>query len=308
MDDKFKIGDVEIPNRWSLAPMAGLNCTSFMILSKENGAGLIFTQMYDVNLITKKTKEEVRKFLNIDKIERPIVIQLIGRDIKKINQSARLVEDMCDIININAGCIEKKYLDRGCGAALLKEPDKLCKIIRSLSDAVKIPVTVKIRIGWDSQNINAVKLCQDLEKSGAKSIIVHGRTAMQKYAGKANWEIMKQIKEKTSIPIIANGDIKSYEWGMRKLVESGCDGIMVGRESKYKPWIFHQEVMDNEKIRKQIFHFIDLYEKYENRFSLDEIKDHCFRMSRDFKTDMDKRKLKSLPNLKEIKKYIMSWK
>jgi len=303
----MKIGNVNIPNKFSLAPMAGLNCTAFRLLCKENGAGLIFTQMYDVNKIFNKSKQEIKQLLNIKEEESPIVVQLIGRDIKKINQSARLVEEFCDIININAGCIEEDYMERGCGAALAKEPEKLCKIIRSLSDSVNIPVTVKIRIGWDAHSINAVKVCQMLEESKAEAIIVHGRTAEQKYAKNANWTIIKQIKEKVNIPIIGNGDIKFYHEGLRRMEETGCDGVMIGREAKYKPWVFNTKEMDNDKIKEQIFRFIELYEKYENRFSLNEIKDEIFRMSRDFNTKLHKRRVKELDSIDEIKKYIKTW-
>lgn len=300
----MKIGNVKTPNEFSLAPMAGLNCTAFRLICKENGAGLIFTQMYDVNKIHNKSSEEIEKLLNIHPSEHPVVVQLIGRDIKKINKSARLVEPFCDIINLNAGCIEKEYLERKCGGAL--EPEKMVKILRSLKDAVNIPVTVKIRIGPDAQTINAVKVCQDVEKY-VDCIIIHGRTVEQKYAGKANWTVIKQVKEKVNVPIIGNGDIKDSETAYRRLRESGCDGVMIGREAKYKPWIFSGKKLNNNEIRKQILHFIDLYEKYENRNSLNEIKDECYRLSRDFKTKKDKRKLKKLGSVKEIKEYIQEW-
>jgi len=146
-----------------------------------------------------------------------------------------------------------------------------------------------------------------LESSKVRAIFIHGRTAQQKYARKANWTVIKQCKDKISIPVIGNGDIKTYAQGIERMKESGCDGVMIGREAKYCPWIFSNKRLSNNDIKNQIFRFIELYELNENRFSLNEIKDECFRMSREIKTKYNKRKLKSLSKLDDIRKYISNW-
>ena len=287
-----------------LAPMAGINSTAFRLLCKENGADIIYTQMYDVNLLCTKTKEEVKKLLNIKKEEHPVVIQLIGSNLKKFRQTIPLVEGLAEEININVGCIEKRYLEHDCGAALLKDPEELGYLVKRIVACTKKPISVKIRIGWDGQSLNAVKVCNILEDNGVKKIIIHGRTAMQKYAGKSNWAIMKQVKEKSSIPIIANGDVKSYQDGLDLLERTGCDEVMVGREAKYAPWIFSNKQLTKDDIIKQILRYIELYETYENRCSVSEVYDQVFRMTRDIETTINKRDVKECASIAEIKQFI----
>ncbi len=153
-----------------LAPMAGINSTAFRLLCKENGADVIYTQMYDVDLLCTKTKAEVENLINIQEKERPVAIQLIGTDLKKIKKAVNLIEDLADTINFNAGCIEKDYLERGCGAALLKDPEKLCEIVHFMVKCTSKPVDVKIRIGWDGQSLNAVNVCKLLKKQALKEL------------------------------------------------------------------------------------------------------------------------------------------
>lgn len=287
-----------------LAPMAGINSTAFRLLCKENGADMIYTQMYDVNLIATKTKEEVGKLLNIREEERPIAVQLSGSNIDNFKKSVRSIEDFADIINLNAGCIENFYLDRNAGAVLLKDLDKLKKITRAMIACTKKPIDVKIRIGWDGQSINGVNVAKAVEEAGAFRIIVHGRTAMQKYAGKSNWTNIKQIKEKVSIPVIANGDVKSYQDGLDLMEKTGTDGVMIGREAKYKPWVFNKKELSQEEIIQQILRYIELYEKYENRNHLDEVRDQVFRMTRDVDVEKNKRAVKDCGSIKEVKEFI----
>jgi len=297
----MKIGTVEIPNRFVLAPLAGISCTAFRMLCKENGAGLIYTQMIDSDIISKKTAKEVKQFLNIQDTERPVTVQLIGSEKNILVKAVQAVEEFADIIDLNVGCIEEDYLTKGCGAALLKELPKLENILRAMVDATERPVTAKIRIGWDNQNINGVKVSQLIENSGAQAVCIHGRTADQQYAGKVNWTIMKQVKEKVHIPVIANGDVKSYTDGLTLLQKTDCDLVMIGREAQHCPWVFNQETVD---IKQQILRFIELYEQYEQRQSAVEIADHVFWMLRDFKTSDDTKKVHLIGTISRIKRYV----
>ena len=179
----MKIGNVEILNPFVLAPMAAINCTSFRLLCKEHGAGLIYTQMIDTDKMIGKTKDEIKSYLNIRDDERPVSVQLVGSNSERLAKTAKLVEDFADIIDINMGCILPDYLIRGCGASLLKDLNKIEEIVTAVVNATKKPVTVKIRIGWDSQSINAVRVAKLLDSCGVSAIAIHGRTAEQKYGG-----------------------------------------------------------------------------------------------------------------------------
>lgn len=297
----MKIGTVEIPNRFVLAPLAGISCTAFRMLCKENGAGLIYTQMIDAHLISSKTPAQVKDFLNIQDMERPVAVQLIGSEKNVLIKAVHAVEEFADIIDLNVGCIEDDWLAKGCGAALLKDLPKLESNLRAMVDATKKPVTAKIRIGWDNQHINGVAVAQLVESAGAAAVCVHGRTADQGYAGKVNWTIMKQIKQKINIPVIANGDVKSYTDGLMMLEKTGCDLVMIGREASHCPWVFSQNTVD---IKTQIFRFIELYEQYEKRQEPIEISDHVYWMLRDFETTEDTKQVHLLNTIPRIKRYV----
>jgi len=297
----MKIGSVEIPNCFVLAPLSGINCTAFRMLCKENGAGLIYTQMIDADLISEKTSTEVKKFLNIQNIERPVTVQLIGSEKNVLVQAVQAVEEFADIIDLNVGCIEEDYLQKECGSALLKDLPKLESIIRAMVDATEKPVSTKIRIGWDNQHINGVAVAQLIENAGVSTLCVHGRTADQGYAGKVNWTIIRQIKEKVKIPVIANGDVRSYNDGLSLLQKTCCDLVMIGREAQHCPWVFHEKPVD---IKQQILRFIELYEKYELRQSPIEVADHVFWMLRDFTTTEDTKKVHLITTIPRIKRYV----
>jgi len=297
----MRIGAVEIPNRFVLAPLAGVSCTAFRMLCKENGAGLIYTQMIDADLISKKTAKEVEQFLNIQDCERPVSVQLIGSNTDVLVTAVQAVEQFADIIDLNIGCIEEEYLQKGCGAALLKDLPTLERLLKAMVDATEKPVTAKIRIGWDNQHINGVTVARLIENTGTQAVCVHGRTADQGYAGKVNWTIMKQIKEKLHIPVIANGDVASYHSGIALLQKTGCDLVMIGREAQHCPWVFHQNPVD---IQQQILRFIELYEQYENRQEAVEVADHVYWMLRDFKTTADTKKVHLITTIPRIKRYV----
>jgi tRNA-dihydrouridine synthase B len=298
----MKIGTVEIPNRFVLAPLAGINCTAFRMLCKENGAGLIYTQMIDADLINGKSRKETAQFLNIQNSERPVTAQLIGSEKNVLVKAVQAVEEFADIIDLNAGCIEEDFLQKGgCGAALLKYLPKLETLLRAMVDATEKPVSAKIRIGWDNQHINGVTVAQLIENAGASALCVHGRTADQGYAGKVNWTIMKQIKEKIKIPVIANGDVASYNDGLSLLQKTSCDLVMIGREAQHCPWVFHEKPVD---IKQQILRFIELYEQYEYRQSPVEVADHVFWMLRDFTTTEDTKNVHLITTIPRIKRYV----
>jgi tRNA-dihydrouridine synthase B len=297
----MKIGTVEILNRFVLAPLAGISCTAFRMLCKENGAGLIYTQMIDADLISRKTRKETEQFLNIQDSERPVAVQLIGGEKNALVKAVQAVEEFADIIDLNVGCIEDDYLQRGCGATLLKNPPKLEVLLRAMVDVTEKPVSAKIRIGWDNQHINGVAIGQLVEHAGVQVVCVHGRTADQGYAGQVNWTVMKQIKQKVKIPVIANGDVTSYTEGLSLLQKTSCDLVMIGREAQHCPWVFNQNPVD---IKQQILRFIELYEQYEQRQSAVEVADHVFWMLRDFKTAEDTKKVHLIGTVSRIKRYV----
>jgi tRNA-dihydrouridine synthase B len=297
----MRIGTVNLPNRFVLAPLAGINCTAFRMLCKENGAGLIYTQMIDADLISSKTPSDVKKYLNIQDMERPVTVQLIGHDEHILVKAVHAVEPYADIIDLNVGCIETDYLQKSCGASLLQDLPRLEHILRAMVESTEKPVTAKIRIGWDNQHINGVTVAQIIEKTGAAALCVHGRTADQGYAGKVNWTIMKQIKGKTKIPVIANGDVTSYNEGVSLLQKTGCDLVMIGREAQHCPWVFQEKPVD---IKQQILRFIDLYEQYETRQEPVEVADHVYWMLRDFKTTEDTKKIHLITTIPRIRRYV----
>lgn len=302
----MKIGNIEIKNRLVLAPMAAVNCTAFRLLCKRSGAGLIYTQMIDSDNLVERKAQEVENLLNILKEERPISVQLIGSNIKNLIKSVKMIEPYADIIDYNVGCILEDYLEKKCGGYLLKDLDKLKEIVSAIVGSTKKPVTCKIRIGWDAQNINAIKVCEILEKCGVSAIAIHGRTVGQKYGKKINWTIMKQVKEKiTSIPIIANGDVTTYQEGIELLKKTGCDFVMIGREAQHSPWVFNPDFeKTNENVKNEILKFIELYEKYEKRQSLKELTQHVFWMFRNIKTRLRPQWMHECRSTQELREFL----
>jgi tRNA-dihydrouridine synthase B len=301
----LKVKDVIIKNPFVLAPMAAINCTAFRLLCKYHGVGLIYTQMIDADKLIEKKPSEVKDFLNILDKERPVSVQLIGSDIKNLKKAIKLVEPYSDIIDYNVGCILDDYVKKGCGGYLLKDVDRLKQILKEIVDCTKKPVSCKIRIGWDSQNINGVAVAQMAEDAGVSLVAVHGRTVEQKYGKKVNWTIMKQIKEKLNIPVIANGDVNSYDAGLNLLDKTGCDFVMVGREAKYSPWVFNKDfVINNENVKKEILRFIDFYEKYEKRKSMLELTQHVYWMFRNIKTRLRPQWMYECKDVAELKSFL----
>jgi nifR3 family TIM-barrel protein len=302
----MKIGNVYISSHFVLAPMAAVNCTAFRMLCKENKAGLVYTQMFDVELVKNKSRREVKDLLNIIESERPVSVQLIGNNEESIIKSMRQVEEFADIIDFNVGCSEKEILTKEYGAYLLSNPVLLEKIVGKMVQASAKPITVKMRIGIDAQKIIAVNIAKSLENVGAAAVCIHGRTAQQKLAKKVNWTIMKQVKEKLAIPVIANGDVTSYPQGLDLLSKTTCDFVMIGRGARDSPWIFDPKKTqsDNTEIKKQILRFIELYNNYENRGSSQEVREHVFWMLKDYTTKQNTRAVLNLKYIKDIEKFI----
>lgn len=236
---EWKIGNVKISNQVVLAPMAGICNSAYRQICKDMGCGLIYAEMVSDKAITYSNQKTIDMLYMTEK-ERPISQQIFGSDKESFVEAAKFIEKEMkpDIIDINMGCPVPKVAVRAqAGSALLKDLDKIFDIVSSVVSAVNVPVTVKIRSGWDSNHINAVEVAKVIEKAGASAICVHPRTRSQGYSGKADWNIIKEVKENVSIPVIGNGDIKSPEDAKRMLEETKCDAVMIGRGVLGNPWL-----------------------------------------------------------------------
>ncbi len=305
---RFKIGNIEIKNRIVLAPMAGISNSAYRRIIKEMGAGLIYAEMVSDKAIVYKN-EKTYDLLKMRDEERPIAQQIFGSDEASFVEAAKEIESTMkpDIIDINMGCPVPKVAVRAqAGSALLKNPEKIENIVRSVCEAVSVPVTVKIRSGWDDKSINAVEVAKLCEKAGAKAIAIHARTRAQGYSGKADWKIIKAVKDAVSIPVIGNGDVTSPEDFKRMLDETGCDAVMIGRGVLGNPWLIKEisEFMEygeiktvptyKDKIDMIRRHYELLLEDKSEQVALLEIRSHAIWY------------LKGMPKSAEIKNQICS--
>ncbi len=238
----WKIGNIEIKNQIVLAPMAGISNTSYRKIIKEMGAGLIYAEMVSDKAVTFGNVKTMN-LLKMDDMERPIAQQIFGTDVESFVKAAKIIEEEMhpDIIDINMGCpVPKVAVKAQAGSALLKNPDKIYEIVKAVVEAVSIPVTVKIRAGWDSNSINCIEVAKVIEKAGASAITLHARTRAQGYSGKADWSLIKAVKESVSIPVIGNGDVTSCYLAKKMLDETGCDAVMIGRGVLGNPWLIKE--------------------------------------------------------------------
>ena len=239
---KWNIGNVEIKNNVVLAPMAGISNSAYRTIIKEMGAGLIYAEMVSDKAISYESKKTIEMLYMTD-MERPIAQQIFGSDKESFVKAAKYIEETMkpDIIDINMGCpVPKVAIKNQAGSALLKNPEKVYEIVSSVVNAVNVPVTVKIRSGWDNNSINAVKIAKMIERAGASAITVHPRTRAQGYTGNADWNIIKAVKENVTIPVIGNGDIRSCYDAKRMLDETKCDAVMIGRGVLGNPWLIKE--------------------------------------------------------------------
>lgn len=236
----MRIGTVELDNNIILAPMAGVTDLPFRLLCKEQGAGMVCTEMVSAKAISFHNKN-TEALLETSPEERPVSLQLFGSDPDIISEMAAYIEERpFDILDINMGCPVPKVAGNGEGSALMRNPELVGEIIRKTVRAIKKPVTVKIRKGFTEKEVNAVEIAKIAEASGASAIAVHGRTREQYYSGQADWDIIRQVKEAVKIPVIGNGDIDTPQKARQMLEQTGCDGIMVGRAVRGNPWLFDQ--------------------------------------------------------------------
>ena len=241
---EWMIGNVKVKNRVVLAPMAGICNSAFRQICKDMGCGLIYAEMVSDKAIAYNNQKTIDMLYMTDK-ERPIAQQIFGSDVTSFVEAAKYIESTMhpDIIDINMGCpVPKVALRAQAGAALLKDLNKIYEIVYSVVQAVNVPVTVKIRSGWDKNHINAVEVAKTAEKAGASAICVHPRTRSQGYSGTAEWNIIKQVKENVSIPVIGNGDIRTPGDAKRMLDETNCDAVMIGRGVLGNPWLIKNTI------------------------------------------------------------------
>ncbi len=237
----MKIGKVETRNNVILAPMAGVTTAAFRTLALEHGAGMVYAEMVsDKGLAYANNK--TLEMIEVDAKEHPIAMQVFGSSPDTILEAAKLIESrsQADIIDVNMGCPVQKIIKAGSGSALLKNPDKIYEIVKTLVDNISLPVTVKIRAGYDHSSINCDKVSKLIEQAGAKAICIHGRTRSDMYNGSANLDYIKMVKEAVSIPVIGNGDIKDVTSALKMKNETGCDALMIGRAACGNPWIFEE--------------------------------------------------------------------
>ena len=237
---ELKIGNVIIPNNIALAPMAGVTDLPFRLLCKEQGAGLLYTEMVSAKAILYNNKN-TKELLKVEKGENPIAVQLFGSDPEIMGEIAKRVEELpFDIIDVNMGCPVPKVVNNGEGSALMKNPVLVGKIVEAMVKSVKKPVTVKIRKGFNDECINAPEIAHVIEESGGAAVAVHGRTREEYYRGHADWDIIRQAHDRVNIPVIGNGDITEPEDAINMMKQTGCEGIMIGRGAQGNPWIFRR--------------------------------------------------------------------
>ena len=303
----FKIGNITLKNLVVLAPMAGISNSAYRTIIKDLGCGLIYAEMVSDKAIYYGNKKTI-DLLYMTDYERPIAQQIFGSDKKSFVIAAQYIYKTMkpDIIDINMGCpVPKVALRAQAGSALLKDPKKVYEIVAAVVASVPIPVTVKIRSGWDQEHINAVEIAKEIERAGASAIAVHGRTRSQGYSGKVDLEIIRKVKESVSIPVIGNGDIKTAQDAKKMLEQTGCDAVMIGRGVLGNPWLIKECIAylesgilldpptKEEKINMLLHHFELLLKTKGEKLALLEIRSHAAWY------------LKGIPNTTALKNNIM---
>lgn len=304
----MKIRDIEIKNKYMLAPMAGECDYAFRRICKEMGAGLIYTEMVSDKAVYYRN-EKTLKMLEVFDDEKPVSLQIFGSDVSSFVEAAKYIDEHsnCDIIDINMGCPVTKVAKKAqAGSALLKDVNKIYEIVSAVVQAVSKPVTVKIRSGWDEDSINAVEVAQTIEKAGASAIAIHGRTRSQMYRGFANYDVIKDVVNAVSIPVFGNGDVVDIQTAQHMLNYTGCAGVMIGRGVLGNPWLFRDliayenglevsEVSVNERIDMILKHLKYLIELKGENLACREMRAHAHHY------------LKKVPNTSSIKQQLNSF-
>jgi nifR3 family TIM-barrel protein len=316
----LQIGSVTLPNNLILAPMAGVTDLPFRLLCKEQGAGLLCMEMVSAKAILYKNRN-TEALLSIDPRENPVSLQLFGSDPDIISQIAHRIEDRpFDILDINMGCPVPKIVNNGEGSALMKNPRLVGEIIEKTVKATKKPVTVKIRKGFDEERVNAVEIAKIAEESGAAAIAVHGRTREQYYSGKADWDIIRRVKEAVSIPVIGNGDLLTADDVIAMQMQTGCDGFMIARGAQGNPWIFRQilhyfETGENlpkpsfGEVRQMILRHARMLLEYKGEYiGIREIRKHAAWYTAGYPNSSQLRvAINSIENYEDLQKTLTEW-
>ena len=273
----LRIGNVELENRYILGPMAGVTDLPFRLLCKEQGAGLLCMEMVSAKAIFYNNKN-TESLLTIHPEELPVSLQFFGSDPKIMGEMAKRIEERpFAILDINMGCPVPKVVKNGEGSALMKEPKLVYDIVSSIVKAIEKPVTVKIRKGFDDEHVNAVEIAKIIEEAGASAVAVHGRTREQYYSGKADWDIIRQVKEAVSVPVIGSGDVTSPQKAEEMVRMTGCDGIMIARGAQGNPWIFSELISyeemgqvpprpDKDELRRMLLRHARLQLEYKGEY------------------------------------------
>ena len=274
----LKIGNIELENRYILGPMAGVTDLPFRLLCREQGAGLLCMEMVSAKAIYYNNRN-TESLLEIHPDEKPVSLQFFGSDPKIMSEMAKRIEERpFAILDINMGCPVPKVVKNGEGSALMKNPKLVYEIVSAIVKAIDKPVTVKIRKGFDDDHVNAVEIAKIIEEAGAAAVAIHGRTREQYYSGKADWDIIRQVKEAVSIPVIGNGDVTSPQKADELVKQTGCDGIMIARGAQGNPWIFSEMIHweetgelpprpDKDEVREMMLRHARLQLEYKGEFS-----------------------------------------
>ena len=315
----MKIGNVNLENNIFLAPMAGITDLPFRLICKENGVGLVYTEMVSAKALLYND-DKTKLLLKTCKKEKPLAVQIFGSDLEAIAYASKYVSEFADIVDINMGCPAPKVVKNGDGSKLLLDLDLVRQIVETAVKNSKVPVTVKMRTGWDSEHIVAVEAAKIIEQAGASAITVHGRTRSQFYSGEADWNIIKKVKESVKIPVIGNGDIKSREDAKKALEYSNVDAIMIGRAALGNPWIFREtiEYLNNgkcierptkeERLNTILKHLdLEIAEKGEN-VAIKEMRKHISAYTKSLKDSSSFRsKINTLDTRKEVEECLKEY-